>query len=87
MNSIEKFSGAGASFIWSEDGEEDKPQYLDGKQESGMKIILSVMPEKEKQAQQQLQALLQSLKTQLNLTMSWVHVELEEVTAKHFKLL
>ncbi|MCM2680825.1 hypothetical protein [Echinimonas agarilytica] len=72
--------------IWSEDGEEDKSSYHLGQQESGMKVILSIMPDKIELAQQHIQQLLQELKDDLNIAIKWVHVEQEEVTAHHFKL-
>jgi len=72
--------------IWSEDGEHEKAQYQMGQQEKGMKILLSVTPDKQEQAKQQVQAMLQVLKTQLNLAIFWVHIEQEEVFAHHIRL-
>jgi hypothetical protein len=72
--------------IWSEDGEHDKDLYQMGNQEKGMKILLSVMPDKQDKAKQQIQELLQALKSELNLSICWVHIEQEEVFAHHFQL-
>tara|TARA_R110002167_G_scaffold65894_2_gene186532 strand:- start:433 stop:798 length:366 start_codon:yes stop_codon:yes gene_type:complete len=73
--------------IWSEDGEHDKQQYQIGKQEKGMKIHLSVNPDKQDQAKQQIKQILQALKEELNLSIYWVHLEQEEVVSHHFRLL
>lgn len=72
--------------IWSPDGNQDKLLYLEGKQEAGMKITLSIMPLKKQETEKKIQDILQALKTQLNLSIHWVHVESEEVTAHHFHL-
>lgn len=72
--------------IWSKDGEHEKLHYQSGQQEKGMKILLSVMPEQEQKAKQQVKELLQRLKEQLNLAISWVHIEQEEVYAHHIQL-
>lgn len=84
------FSGACCQEIdgvWSEDGEYDKVSYQIGKQEKGMKILLSVTPDKQKIAKQQIEKMLQALKEELSLSICWVHLEQEEVTAHHFQLL
>lgn len=73
--------------IWSPDGQHDKASYIIGKQEKGMKILLSVTPDKQELAKQQVQQLLQALKEELGLPLSWIHVEQEDVTAHHFQLL
>jgi hypothetical protein len=73
--------------IWSEDGEHEKPLYTIGKQEKGMKIVLSITPEKQGIAKKNIRQLLQKLKEELNLPIFWVHLEQEEITAHHFKLL
>ncbi len=72
--------------IWSPDGHNDKVSYQIGKQEKGMKILLSVTPNKQSLAEQQIQKLLHALKNELELSISWVHVEKDEVTAHHFQL-
>ncbi|MDO7083990.1 hypothetical protein WNY51_13830 [Pseudocolwellia sp. AS88] len=72
--------------IWSEDGEHDKEVYQAGVQEKGMKILLSVTLDKEEQAKLQIKQLLQGLKQSLNLPISWVHIEQEEVFARHIQL-
>lgn len=72
--------------IWSPDGHHDIASYQIGEQEKGMKILLSVTPDKQALAQQQIQQLLQALKKELKLSISWIHVEQEEVTAHHFQL-
>lgn len=72
--------------IWSEDGEHEKALYQSGQQEKGMKILLSVTPDKQEQAKQQIQAMLQALKITLSLPIYWVHIEQEEVFSHHIKL-
>jgi hypothetical protein len=72
---------------WSSDGHHNKASYQAGEQEKGMKILLSVTPDKQDFARQQVQQLLQKLKNQLCLSFCWIHVEQEEVTAHHFQLL
>lgn len=72
--------------VWSEDGEDDKMSYLIGKQEKGMKILLSVTPDKQEESVVQIQQLLQALKNKLSLPIYWVHIEQEEVVAHHFRL-
>ena len=72
--------------IWSEDGEYDKESYQIGSHEKGMKILLSVTVDKLNEAEKEIKVLLQDLKTQLNLPLTWVHFEQHEVTAHHFKL-
>ncbi len=73
--------------VWSEDGEHDKASYQIGKQEKGIKIILSVTPDKQEIVKQQIQQILQALKEELSLSICWVHLEQEQVTAHHFQLL
>ncbi|MEO9508063.1 MAG: hypothetical protein ABJG28_02670 [Nonlabens ulvanivorans] len=72
--------------IWSQDGEHDKDLYQAGIQEKGMKILLSVTLDKEEQAKLQIKQLLQDLKQALNLPISWVHIEQQEVSAHHIQL-
>jgi hypothetical protein len=72
--------------IWSEDGEDEKTSYKMGNHENGIKIILSVTPENQALAKIKIQETLQQLKKELNLSIYWVHLEQEEVTAHHFQL-
>lgn len=85
----EHFSGAccePVDGIWSEDGHEYKSAYLPGRCEPGMRIVLSVMPGQRSAALTTLESLLEALKCELKLAIQWVHVEEEEVSARHFRL-
>lgn len=72
--------------IWSEDGECERELYRIGSHEKGMKILLSVTLDKLNEAEQEIKIILQDLKNQLNIPLTWVHFEQQEVTAHHFKL-
>jgi hypothetical protein len=72
--------------VWSDDGEHYKASYQAGKQEKGMKILLSVTPDKQELVGQQMRQIMQELKNELGLSIEWVHFEQEEVAAHHFKL-
>lgn len=72
--------------IWSEDGDEYKAVYLPGRREPGMRIVLSVMPVVGSAALATLESLLKEVKRELGLAIRWVHVEEEEVCARHFCL-
>ena len=85
----EAFSGACCEAIdgfWSADGEEDKAQFLPGQYEAGMRVLVSVTPERREAALFELQTLLQAMKDALDLPLQWIHVEEEEVIARHFRL-
>lgn len=72
--------------VWSADGSEFKDRYQAGQQEPGMRIVLTLMPAQRDAALVTLQGLLQTLKRELALAISWVHVEEETVRARHFLL-
>jgi len=72
--------------IWSEDGDQNKANYQKGKIEKGMKILLSVIPDRQEQSKQQIQKIFQELKKELNLPICWIHLEQEEIAAHHFHL-
>jgi hypothetical protein len=89
----ERFSQcfAGACFqpidgFWSKGGESVSDKYEAGSQESGAKIILSVMPDKGEVALTEIKQALQALKRELDLPIRWVHIEAERVRAHHLEL-
>ena len=73
--------------IWSAEGHLFQAQYSQVTLESGMQILISVLPEQATISYQQIQSMLQSLKKDMALDIDWVHVESEEVEAKHFQLI
>lgn len=72
--------------IWSAEGSSYQTQYSQVMQEPGMQILISVLPEQATTAYQQIQLMLKALKKDLALDIDWVHIEKEEVEAKHFQL-
>lgn len=85
----QQFAGACCSpvnGIWSSEGALFQDQYNQIKQEPGMQILISVLPEQENIAYQKIKNMLQALKKDTALEIEWVHVEKEEIEALHFQL-
>jgi len=72
--------------IWSPDGFLDKQLYQSGEYEPGIQICLSVLPNEETRALNLVKSLVSELKTELSLSIHWVHVEIETIVAAHFSL-
>jgi hypothetical protein len=80
---------AGAMFesitgVWSEDGDQWLDKHAKGHSEPGIKLTVSVLPDREDNAILQLQTLIKAMKRELALPIQWVHVEKESVDALHF---
>lgn len=85
----EHFAGACCQRIdgvWSEDGHQFKEIYTHGKIETGMIIRVSVIPEKSQSSINTLKTLLSNVNKEMQLEISWVHLESSVIDVHHFCL-
>lgn len=81
------FGGASChpvSGIWSADASKSRNEYQPGQIENGIKMMISVLPERTESSYQEIQDLVRLVARKFDLNLQHVHVELETVEAKHF---
>lgn len=73
--------------VWSADGHSDADLFQPGRVEAGMEIVITVLRDTENDlAFLRIKELLDELEGALELGLSWVHVEVESSSARHFQV-